>query len=167
MFEVANVGLNSRRIVQCNGSTLNTPYKAGLVGDLEGTAYVNMSNQLYGTVLYITSGNSRVFLASKKNGNWSAWSELISNTAFITKIVSLNKATVPANAGTDGLTTNIASQIPDGYRILDAREVGSGNNGCYIYYFKVDGTNITIQLRNVTNTAITTSPAAKLLLIPK
>ncbi|MBS5284776.1 MAG: hypothetical protein KHY46_13105 [Clostridiales bacterium] len=86
LFEVANVGLNSRRIVQCNGSTLNTPFKAGLVGDLEGTAYVNMSNKLYGTVLYIASGSSRVFLANKANGNWSTWSKLISNVDFDSRI---------------------------------------------------------------------------------
>ena len=99
----------------------------------------------------------------------NAWnvSDVLTNDHFLTKIVSLNQVTVPANAGITGSTTNISGQIPSGYKLLDAREVGSGNNGCYIYYFKVDGTNIILQLRNVTNAAITTSPSAQLLLIPK
>lgn len=98
---------------------------------------------------------------------WSEWGYSIQNADFLTKIVSLNQVTVPANAGIAGSTTNISGQIPSGYKLLDAREVGSGNNGCYIYYFKVDGTNIILQLRNVTNATITTSPSAQLLLIPK
>lgn len=98
---------------------------------------------------------------------WSEWGYSIQNADFLTKIVSLNQVTVPANAGIAGSTTNISGQIPSGYKLLDAREVGSGNNGCYIYYFRADGTNITLQLRNVTNATITTSPSAQLLLIPK
>ena len=98
---------------------------------------------------------------------WSEWGYSIQNADFLTKIVSLNQVTVPANAGIAGSTTNIFGQIPSGYKLLDAREVGSGNNGCYIYYFRADGTNITLQLRNVTNATITTSPSAQLLLIPK
>ena len=126
-----------------------------------------MSSTNYGTILYVANGADIVFLRSKVNGVWKDWTRLLSNADFLTKIVSLNQVTVPANAGITGSTTNISGQIPSGYKLLDAREVGSGNNGCYIYYFKVDGTNITLQLRNVTNAAITTSPAAQLLLIPK
>ena len=167
LLAIANVGLSCRRIVNCGGNTLNTPYKAGLTNGKSGTAYINMSSVDYGTILYIVSGTNRIFLKCKDNGNWSNWGELLKNSDFLTKIVSLNQVTVPANAGITGSTTNISGQIPSGYKLLDAREVGSGNNGCYIYYFKVDGTNITLQLRNVTNAAITTSPAAQLLLIPK
>ena len=109
-----------------------------------------------------------ILYKSEDNGlNWERDKKILSNADFLTKIVSLNQVTVPANAGITVSTTNISGQIPSGYKLLDAREVGSGNNGCYIYYFKVDGTNITLQLRNVTNNAITTSPAAQLLLIPK
>lgn len=162
----ADIGATGKRIVQCNENTLNTPYKAGQTNGKSGTAYVNMSSVGYGTILYIVSGTRRIFLRSKDNGIWSNWDELLKKSDFITKTVSLNQLTVPANAGATG-TTNVASQIPEGYKILDAKEVGSGNNGCYVYYFKVDGTNITLQIRNVTNTAITTSLAAKLLLISK
>ena len=117
--------------------------------------------------MYVAAGTDAVFLRPKVDGTWKDWERLLTNADFLTKIVSLNQVTVPANAGIAGSTTNISGQIPSGYKLLDAREVGSGNNGCYIYYFRADGTNITLQLRNVTNASITTSPSAQLLLIPK
>lgn len=167
LLAIANVGPSGRRIVNCGGNTLNTPYKAGLTTLQSGTAVVCMSSANYGTILYVAAGATVAFLRSKVNGTWGDWKTLLSNSNIIVKTVTLNKVTVPANAGITGSTTNISGQIPSGYKLLDAREIGSGNNGCYIYYFKVDGTNITLQLRNVTNAAITTSPAAQLLLIPK
>lgn len=167
LLAIANAGPSGRRIVNCGGNTLNTPYKAGLTTLQSGTAVVCMSSANYGTILYVVAGTDAVFLRPKVNGTWKDWERLLSNANFIKKMVSLNQVTVPANAGIIGSTTNISNQIPSGYKLLDARELGSGNNGCYIYYFKVDGTNITLQLRNVTNDAITTSPGAQLLLIPE
>ena len=95
------------------------------------------------------------------------WSKNLTSADIIMKTVSLTQVTVSANSGTTGSTTNISAQIPAGYKLLDAREAGSGNNGCYVYFFNVDGANITLQLRNVTNAAITTTPLARLLLISK
>lgn len=126
-----------------------------------------MSDTNYGTILYIVSGTNRVFLRAKDNGTWSNWDELLKNANILTKTVNLTQVTVPANSGTAGSTTNISAQIPAGYKLLDAREVGSGNNGCYVYFFNFDGVNITLQIRNITNAAITTTPVARLLLIPK
>lgn len=80
LVAVANTGLNSRRIVQCNENTLNTPYKAGLTAGKSGTAYINMSSIDYGTILYIVSGTNRMFLRSKDNGNWNDWNELLKNS---------------------------------------------------------------------------------------
>lgn len=101
------------------------------------------------------------------NGAWTGVGNVLTNANFLTKTVKLTQVTVPENSGTTGSTTNISAQIPAGYKLFDAREAGSGNNGCYIYFFNVDGVNITLQLRNVTNAAITTTPLARLLLIPK
>lgn len=95
------------------------------------------------------------------------WSKNLTSADIIMKTVSLTQVTVSANSGTTGSTTNISAQIPAGYKLLDAREAGSGNNGCYVYFFNVDGANITLQLRNVTNATITTTPLARLLLISK
>ena len=167
LLAIANTGPSGRRIVNCGGDTLNTPYKAGLTTLQSGTAIICMSSAKYGTILYVAAGTNAVFLRQKVDDTWKDWERLLSNANFIKKMVSLNQVTVPANAGITGSTTNISNQIPSGYKLLDARELGSGNNGCYIYYFKVDGTNITLQLRNVTNAAITTSPGAQLLLIPE
>lgn len=148
-----------------NAATLkNCPLSKAFILKVDytnGTQYIRQSFTQYD----IEQNHQRIWnpIANK----WEHESSLLTNADFLTKIVSLNQVTVPANAGIAGSTTNISGQIPSGYKLLDAREVGSGNNGCYIYYFRADGTNITLQLRNVTNAAITTSPSAHLLLIPK
>lgn len=131
--------------------------------------YLSNSNHIMQTLKAVNSGYNyfRTGVCSDNVWSWTEWCRAITNADFLTKMVSLNQVTVPANAGITGSTTDISNQIPSGYKLLDARELGSGNNGCYIYYFKVNGTNITLQLRNVTNAAITTSPGAQLLLIPK
>jgi len=148
-----------------NAATLkNCPLSKAFILKVDytnGTQYIRQSFTQYD----IEQNHQRIWnpIANK----WEHESSLLTNADFLTKIVSLNQVTVPANAGIAGSTTNISGQIPSGYKLLDAREVGSGNNGCYIYYFRADGTNITLQLRNVTNATITTSPSAQLLLIPK
>lgn len=148
-----------------NAATLkNCPLSKAFILKVDytnGTQYIRQSFTQYD----IEQNHQRIW--NPTANKWEHESSLLTNADFLTKIVSLNQVTVPANAGITGSTTNISGQIPSGYKLLDAREVGSGNNGCYIYYFKVDGTNIILQLRNVTNAAITTSPSAQLLLIPK
>lgn len=148
-----------------NAATLkNCPLSKAFILKVDytnGTQYIRQSFTQYD----IERNHQRIW--SPIENKWKRESSLLTNADFLTKIVSLNQVTVPANAGIAGSTTNISGQIPSGYKLLDAREVGSGNNGCYIYYFRADGTNITLQLRNVTNAAITTSPSAQLLLIPK
>ena len=76
LFKIADDGLNSKRIVQCNSNTINTPYTSGITSTTEGTAYINMSSNAYGTIVYIVSGTRNVFLAYKRNGAWGEWSEL-------------------------------------------------------------------------------------------
>lgn len=71
-----NKGLNCKRIVQCNANTYNTPYKAGLTTGTAGTAYINMSSVDNGTIMYVHSGNQRLFLLSKTSGSWGNWIEL-------------------------------------------------------------------------------------------
>ena len=182
----SNLGDGRFRVLLRNASTEDKENAASLkitLADFDGIAQVwyyivMVTNGLDGIIIgeLSTTGNygGQLFISDAgikyrklSSGTYGAWNKLITNADFLTKIVSLNQVTVPANAGITGSTTNISGQIPSGYKLLDAREVGSGNNGCYIYYFKVDGTNITLQLRNVTNTEIKTSPAAQLLLIPK
>ena len=76
--EVADVGSQCQRIVQCGADTLHTPYKAGLSGNASsGTAYVNMSSISFGTILYVVSGSNRCFLRYKSNGIWGDWAELL------------------------------------------------------------------------------------------
>lgn len=141
--------------------------KGGFALHVERSTGSTDGNFLKQRIIYNSIKSLEFWRVKSGEGNWGEWISPITNADIIVKTVTLNQVTVPANAGITGSTTNISGQIPSGYKLLDAREIGSGNNGCYIYYFKVDGTNITLQLRNVTNAAITTSPAAQLLLIPK
>lgn len=73
----ADIGPYGQRIVQCDSDTLNTAYKSGLTGnDSSATAYINMSSNNYGTIMYIMSGSPRIFLRHKSNGIWHNWTEL-------------------------------------------------------------------------------------------
>lgn len=81
----ADVGINSKRIVCCGESTLNTPYKDGLVSGSQGVAYINMANESYGTVMYIVCGGNEVFLKRKSGGTWdNNWQKLVTNADFAT-----------------------------------------------------------------------------------
>ena len=76
----ADMGRLGKRIVMCGMNTLNTPYKAGLTLGAEGVAYINMTNDNYGTILFITSGGDEVFCRYKNNGTWSPeWSKFVTN----------------------------------------------------------------------------------------
>lgn len=139
-------------------SVLNAP--GSVAGNLEvivTTSYVIQRITVY----------DRTYTRRYNRTVWTDWASHLTNADILTKTVNLTQVTVPANSGTAGSTTNISAQIPAGYKLLDAREVGSGNNGCYVYFFNFDGVNITLQIRNITNAAITTTPVARLLLIPK
>lgn len=72
----ADRGANCRRIVYCNNTTLNTPYKDELTDSSEGTAYINMSNKAYGTILFIVSGWREIFLKYKNNNIWNKWERI-------------------------------------------------------------------------------------------
>ena len=82
LLAIANVGPSGRRIVNCGGNTLNTPYKAGLTTLQSGTAVVCMSLANYGTILYVAAGATVAFLRSKVNGTWGDWKTLLSNSDY-------------------------------------------------------------------------------------
>lgn len=82
ILAIANAGPSGRRIVNCGGNTLNTPYKAGLTTLQSGTAVVCMSSANYGTILYVAAGAAVAFLRSKVNGTWGDWKTLLSNDDY-------------------------------------------------------------------------------------
>lgn len=82
ILAIANVGPYGRRIVNCGGDTLNTPYKAGLTNLQSGTAIVCMSSTNYGTILYVANGADTAFLRSRVNGVWKDWTRLLSNANY-------------------------------------------------------------------------------------
>lgn len=112
---VANLGITTRRIVQCNENTLNTPYKAGLTAGRSGTAYINMSDTNYGTILYIVSGTNRVFLRAKDNGTWSNWDELLKNANIYYASTSVeNNYNNYIKGGLYQITGSVATNSPTG-----------------------------------------------------
>lgn len=82
LLAIANAGPSGRRIVNCGGDTLNTPYKAGITTLQSGTAVVCMSSSNYGTILYVAAGTDAVFLRPKVNGTWKDWERLLSNADY-------------------------------------------------------------------------------------
>lgn len=88
LLAIANVGPSGRRIVNCGGDTLNTPYKAGLTTLQSGTAIVCMSSANYGTILYVAAGTDAVFLRPKVNGTWKDWERLLSNADYEAKTIT-------------------------------------------------------------------------------
>lgn len=150
-----------------SNTVTNTPYTAS--GFKLTVEYLSVTSHIMQTLKSVNASYAYFRTGDFSDGtwNWRTWISVLTNADILTKTVNLTQVTVPANSGTAGSTTNISAQIPAGYKLLDAREVGSGNNGCYVYFFNFDGVNITLQIRNITNAAITTTPVARLLLIPK
>ena len=85
---VADVGLNTRRIVRCNSSTLNTPYKAGLTGAGYGTAYIGMISVNSGTIFYVCDSFPRAFLRSKDGGSWGDWVSLTTSADITSQSIT-------------------------------------------------------------------------------
>ena len=86
----ADVGINSKRIVNCGANTLNTPFKAGLTNAAQGTAYINMANENYGTVIYVANSGYEIFLRKKGSGVWDTnWAKLTTNADLDTSAMQL------------------------------------------------------------------------------
>ena len=83
---IADIGPSSRRIVQCNGNTLNTPYKAGLTTASDGTAYINMSSPNHGTIVYVASAEPEIYLLYKNSSGWQDWMKVTINADFGTGV---------------------------------------------------------------------------------
>lgn len=77
LLTIADIGLNARRIVRYNATTLNTPYKDGLTDALDsGLAIISMgSSNNYGTILCIPEGGTATapFIRKKTKGTWGDW----------------------------------------------------------------------------------------------
>ena len=63
--------------MRCNSNTVNTPYKAGLIGAGYGTAYISMISVNSGTILYVCDSTARAFLRAKDGGTWGSWEKII------------------------------------------------------------------------------------------
>ena len=83
LFAEADKGEAAKRIVKTGGSTLNTPYAAGLTGVYNaGIAYINMTDTTYGSITYYVIGQPKMYLASKSAGTWSRWNAITTSADF-------------------------------------------------------------------------------------
>ena len=76
LISEADKGVTCKRIVLCNINTEGTPYKDGLTNFSSGIAYLNMSTTLFGTIFYVPTGTTSLFVKAKNNGTWAEWSTL-------------------------------------------------------------------------------------------
>ena len=83
LLTIADIGLNARRIVRYNATTLNTPYKDGLTDVFDsGLAIISMgSSNNYGTILCIPEGGTATapYTRKKTKGTWGDWTRLVTN----------------------------------------------------------------------------------------
>ena len=106
----ADVGINSKRIVNCGANTLNTPFKAGLTNASQGTAYINMANENYGTVIYVVHSRYEIFLRKKESGVWDTnWAKLTTNADIQTEYNVANSNVVFRCEATDGSAIQLAT----------------------------------------------------------
>lgn len=79
LFSVANVGLNTRRIVRYNANTLNTPYQSGMTSDIDsGLAIITMGSNNYGSIVCIPEGGTVTApCICKKTNTWGRWYRVI------------------------------------------------------------------------------------------
>lgn len=132
-FEVATDlhNITESKIVQCNSSTQNTPYKNNLTQAAHGLCVVSVSGN-YKTLFYVCTGaNNPVYIQSCINGVWNNWQTIAptavfpSNTVYVstdgsdttgngtqeTPYATLTKAlsVIPKNLGGRTITINIDS----------------------------------------------------------
>ena len=119
LLELADAGLYTRRLVNCDSSTTDTPYAQGLTAAINGLAIIMMSSTLYGTILYIPSAEASLFIISKTPEGWNSWEKITPDTNQ--KI--LFKTAIVDPAGNDyvdisipGITSSWAPVIMNGDR---------------------------------------------------
>lgn len=83
LFAVADIGLNTRRMVRYNANTLNSPFKAGLTNTIDsGLAIITMgSSGNYGTILCIPEGGlfATPYIC-RKTITWGGWERFITDS---------------------------------------------------------------------------------------
>ena len=95
----------SARFVQWNGSTLNTPFKAGLTDCQEGFAFCYGNWNSYMTVIAFAKNSNKMWAWSKASGNWVEYatkSDLINIKYLANEFNAYNDTIVLTSTATDG-----------------------------------------------------------------
>ena len=161
----ADVGINSKRIVNCGANTLNTPFKAGLTSASQGTAYINMANENYGTVIYVVNSGYEIFLRKKVSGVWETnWAKLTTNADFTQYVFEKTNVSIPAS-GDATLDFDISRS---GYRAIGV--VGFTSSSSYAVFSRVQTAfsenKVSVTLRNTSSNQVATIARIQVLYVP-
>lgn len=152
ILAIANAGPSGKRIVNCGGNTLNTPYKAGLTTLQSGTAVVCMSSANYGTILYVAAGTDAVFLRPKVDGTWKDWERLLTNADLIHG--NTDAFSIPANSERR-ITVDLSRyNVGTNYRLYAVVRGSTWANVGAIY---CNNNQTIIDTRNLNSTAVNIS----------
>lgn len=149
LFAEADKGEAAKRIVKTGGSTLNTPYAAGLTGVYNaGIAYINMTGTTYGSITYYVIGQPKMYLASKSAGTWSGWNAITTNADFQCGVInvpikSANTATTVSIKFRQAYTTApvvVCSPLTGAPAMAHASPQSVSSTGCNIVGIRTSGT---------------------------
>lgn len=85
-------------------------------------------------------------------------------------VVTLNSSgSIAAGGNCAIITTDVSSQIPEGYKMACAYLQGTQNNNAFCWYqaFSISAETVSYRLRNVGSSALTVSPTAHVICVPK
>lgn len=121
----------SARFVQWNGSTLNTPFKAGLTDCQEGFAFCYGNWNSYMTVIAFAKNSNKMWAWSKASGNWVEYATKSDLSKIGTQYMSGWKGGVSITS--DGTATKIAEiTLEAGSYIINGSVSGKGIDSLYI-----------------------------------
>ena len=69
--------VGQKTVYQGDGSTLNTPYTAGLTGATSSIIESYLSSSAYGIQICYPSGTNKIFTRTLASGSWGSWVEVV------------------------------------------------------------------------------------------
>lgn len=114
---IANCDSQNVRIAVTNSNTLNTPYKAGLSNFANGCSIIGSINTSdnYIQQIYMSNGETRIFVRRKYAGAWQSWQEL----ALKSEILNIGTLAMTAETKTNKTVTLPDNRIPQAVFVAD------------------------------------------------
>lgn len=92
--------------------------------------------------------------------------KLVNRTEFKVVYVTLTASgNISSGGTTQVIQTDVSASLTGGYKLLFAMPRGTANNNAYFWYFDFYNTTVEYRLKNVGQSAFSTTPTARLLLV--